>query len=111
MTEIPKNGAVGASAPSCYRVAAFSGSLEVTARLKNSDDLELLLTVLKVHEHLFAKADQSATQVATKVNRRAKKFFTEADQLEVPSFRKPDPARIENLAKTIEKICPADAKA
>jgi hypothetical protein len=110
VTEIPKNGAVGATAPSCYRVAAFSGSLEVTARLKNSDDLELLLTVLKVHEHLFAKADQSATKVATKVDRRAKKFFTEADQLGAPSFPKPDPAKIENLAKTIEKVCPAEPK-
>jgi len=112
VTEIPKSGAAGgANAASCYRVAAFSGSLEVTARLKNSDDLELLLTVLKVHEHLFTKADQSATKVSTKVDRRAKKFFTEADQLAGPSFPKPDPAKIENLAKAIEKVCPAETKA
>jgi len=112
VTEIPKSGAVGgATAPSCYRVAAFSGSLEVTARLKNSDDLELLLTVLKVHEHLFAKADQSATKVSTKVDRRAKKFFIAADQLVAPPFPKPDPAKIENLAKAIEKVCPGETKA
>jgi hypothetical protein len=113
VTEIPKSGAAGgANAASCYRVAAFSGSLEVTARLKNSDDLELLLTVLKVHEHLFTKtADQSATKVSTKVDRRAKKFFTEADQLVAPPFPKPDPAKIENLAKAIEKVCPAETKA
>ena len=98
-----------ATAPSCYRVVALSGSLEVTAHLKNSDDLELLLTVLKVHEHLFTKADP--TKVSTKVERRAKKFFTEADQLAGPSFPKPDPAKIENLAKAIEKMCPAETKA
>ena len=94
--------------PSCYRVVALSGSLEVTAHLKNSDDLDLL-TVLKVHEHLFTKADP--TKVSTKVDRRAKKFFTEADQLAGPSFPKPDPAKIENLAKAIEKVCPAETKA
>ena len=93
-----------ATAPSCYRVAALSGSLEVTAHLKNSDDLELLLTVLKVHEHLFTKADP--TKVSTKVDRRDKKF-----QLAGPSFPKLDPAKIENLAKAIEKVCPAETKA
>jgi hypothetical protein len=110
VTAIPKNGAVKATAPSCYRVAALSGSLEVTARLKNADDLDLLLTVLKVHEHLFAKADQSAPTVSTKVDRLAKKFFTEADQLTAPRFPTPAPAKIENLAKAIVKVCPAETK-
>jgi hypothetical protein len=29
-------------APSCYRVAVVLGSIDVSARLKNADDLELL---------------------------------------------------------------------
>ena len=39
----------GAGAPSCYRVSVISGSLEVSARLKNVDDLELLLKVLEAN--------------------------------------------------------------
>jgi hypothetical protein len=81
----------------------FSGSLEVTARIKSTDDLELLLEVLKAHKHLFAKSDPSPPTVSTKVDRQTKKFFTEADQLAPP----PDPAKIGNLTKAIEKACPA----
>ena len=40
----------GAVAPSCYRVSVISGSLEVSARLKNADDLELLLKVLEANK-------------------------------------------------------------
>jgi hypothetical protein len=39
----------GAGAPSCYRVSLVSGSLEVSARLKNADDLELLINVLEAN--------------------------------------------------------------
>src|SRR6476660_10404979 len=40
------------SRESCYRVAVLSGSLEVSARLKNSDDLELLVKVLEANKVL-----------------------------------------------------------
>jgi hypothetical protein len=45
------------AAPSCYRVSVVSGDLEVTARLKSTDDLELLVKVLEAHKVLFAKGD------------------------------------------------------
>ena len=55
----------GPGAPSCYRVSLLSGSLEVTARLKSADDLELLVKVLEENKPLFAKADRLATEVLT----------------------------------------------
>jgi hypothetical protein len=55
----------GPGAPSCYRVSLLSGSLEVTARLKSADDLELLVKVLEANKPLFAKADRLATEVLT----------------------------------------------
>jgi hypothetical protein len=51
---------VGAVAPSCYRVSVVSGSLEVTARLKNADDFELFMKVLEANKALFAKAEEPA---------------------------------------------------
>ena len=55
----------GPSAPSCYRVSLLSGSLEVTARLKSADDLELLVKVLEANKPLFAKSDHLASEVLT----------------------------------------------
>jgi hypothetical protein len=55
----------GPVAPSCYRVSLLSGSLEVTARLKSTDDLELLVKVLEANKSFFAKADQLASEVLT----------------------------------------------
>jgi hypothetical protein len=55
----------GAVAPSCYRVSVVSGSLEVSARLKNVADLELLLRVLGANRVLFANEDQSLETAAT----------------------------------------------
>jgi hypothetical protein len=56
----------GSAAPSCcYRVSLLSGSLEVTARLKSGDDLELLMTVLEANKALFEKAERLATDVLT----------------------------------------------
>jgi hypothetical protein len=49
----------------CYRVSLFSGLLEVSARLKSADDLELLMNVLKVNKLVFAKTDRLATEVLT----------------------------------------------
>ena len=50
--------AVWTAAPYCYRLSVLSDSLEVSARLKTADDLELLVRVLEAHKVLFAKADQ-----------------------------------------------------
>jgi hypothetical protein len=55
----------GPGAPSCYRISLLSGSLEVTARLKSADDLELLVKVLEANKPLFAKADRLASEVLT----------------------------------------------
>jgi hypothetical protein len=107
--EIPTSGGAiaGTASPACYRVAVFSGSLEVTARIKSTDDLELLLRVLKAHEYLFTPLAPSLPSVATKIERGTNKFFTEAVELIAKPFPKPDAAKIENLAKVIEKACPA----
>ena len=51
--------------PSCYRVSVLSGSLEVSARLKNADDLELLVRVLEANKALFAKADRLEPEAKT----------------------------------------------
>jgi hypothetical protein len=69
----PVNGGVGyptgtvggPSAPSCYRVSFLSGSLEVTARLKSVDDLDLLVKVLEANKAQFAKADRLVAEVLT----------------------------------------------
>ena len=61
----PTPTAGGPAAPSCYRVSHLSGSLEVTARLKNVDDLDLLVRVLEANRALFAKADRLAAEVLT----------------------------------------------
>ena len=55
----------GPAAPSCYRVSHLSGSLEVTARLKSVDDLDLLVKVLEANRALFAKYDRLAAEVLT----------------------------------------------
>jgi hypothetical protein len=65
------NGAGGA--PSCYRISVISGSLEVSARLKNADDLELLLKVLEANKALFAKTDRVATDLVVKVIKTSSK--------------------------------------
>ena len=66
----------GPGAPSCYRVSLLSGSLEVTARLKSVDDLELLVKVLEANKPLFAKVDRLATQVLTLTQEFRREFTT-----------------------------------
>ena len=51
------------SRESCYRVAVLSGSLEVSARLRTSDDLELLVRVLEANKVLFAKPEDSKPEI------------------------------------------------
>ena len=72
-----------AAAPSCYRVSVVSGSLEVSARLKNADDLELLLKVLEANRGLFPKVERAATETvvkATKTADRPETGFAKADR-------------------------------
>ena len=61
----------GPAAPSCYRVSLMSGALEITARLKSCDDLDLLLKVLEANRPLFIKADRLAKEILTLSDDRA----------------------------------------
>ena len=71
---------------SCYRVSVLSGSLEVSARLKNADDLEILMRVLEANKVLFSKEDRSnseavdARQELAKVDLTTKKGSAKAKQ-------------------------------
>jgi hypothetical protein len=64
------------AAPSCYRVSVLSGSLEVSARLKNADDLELLIRVLEANNALFTEADKLEPEILAKTDRPAINVFT-----------------------------------
>src|SRR5262245_35176949 len=66
---LSSSGSEAAIAPSCYRVSVVSGSLEVSARLKNADDLELILKVLEANKALFTKEDPSAEDIVLKVTK------------------------------------------
>ena len=71
---------VGIAAPYCYRVSVLSDSIEVSARLKTADDLELLVRVLEANRVLFAKTEISAkTHQSALSARRSEKV--KADQL------------------------------
>jgi len=61
------------AAPSCYRVSVLSGSLEISARLKSADDLELLMKVLEANKALFTKADKLEPEISAKADRLATK--------------------------------------
>ena len=101
------------AAPSCYRISVVSGSLEVSARLKNADDLELLLKVLEANKGLFTKADQSATEIvvkATKADQSATETVVKAtktaDRSETNGFAKADretktSSRVDRLANGV----------
>ena len=70
--------ATGATAPpSCYRVSVVSGSLEVSARLRNADDLELLLKVLEANKGLFPKVERSAVESVAKATKTADRSETD----------------------------------
>jgi hypothetical protein len=61
----------GPGAPSCYRVSLLSGAVEVTARLKCCDDLDLLLKVLEANRALFVRADRLANEILTLSDQQA----------------------------------------
>jgi hypothetical protein len=83
----PSTATMGVVAPSCYRVSVLSGSLEVSARLKNADDLQLLMRVLEANKVLFTKADRSEPEVSAKAD-RATKSSAKAVQLEAEALVK-----------------------
>jgi hypothetical protein len=89
--------AAGPAAPSCYRVSVVSGSVEVSARLKNADDLELLLKVLEANKGLFSKEGAAETVM---------KATNAADRSETDGFAKADretktSAKLDRLANGI----------
>ncbi len=97
--EAPRSdaAAAGPAAPSCYRVSVVSGSLEVSARLKNADDLELLLKVLEANKGLFSKEGAAETVM---------KATKPADRSETDGFAKADretktSAKLDRLANGI----------
>jgi hypothetical protein len=92
--------AVGAAAPSCYRLLVLSGSLEVSARLKSSEDLELLMKVLQANKALFAKADLSEPEAFSRADRPATKAFAKADRSEPRGFSRADQSEDEILTLT-----------
>jgi hypothetical protein len=59
----------------------MSGLLEVSARLKSADDLELLLKVLEANKALYTKEDRSETETFAKANGSEAKTSAKADRL------------------------------
>ena len=87
------------AAPSCYRLSVLSGSLEVSARVKSADDLELLLKVLEANKGLFPKVERSATETVVKATESA-------DRAKSDGFAKADreaktSSRVDRLANGI----------
>jgi hypothetical protein len=85
------------AAPSCYRVSLLSGSLEVSARLKSADDLELLMRVLEANKALFTEADRLEPEILAKTDRPATKLS--ASQLETQALVKADRQKAKTSAK------------
>lgn len=74
--EMIETATVETAAPSCYRVSVLSGSLEVSARLKNAQDLELLMGVLEANKVLFTKADRLEPENSAEKDRPATEVST-----------------------------------
>jgi hypothetical protein len=85
------------AAPSCYRVSVLSGSLEISARLKSADDLELLMRVLEANKVLFTKADRLEPEISAKTDRPAIKLST--SQSERQALVKADRPKAKTSAK------------
>ena len=97
----------GAGAPSCYRVSVLSGSLEVTARLKNANDLDLLMKVLEANKGLFANA--SATEVLVRAD-RSENCREEEDRSQIKLLAKANSPETEVLGKPDRKATKTAAK-
>ena len=89
--------ASSAAAPSCYRVSLLSGSLEVSARLKSADDLELLMRVLEANKVLFTKGDTLGPEILAKADRPATKLST--SQSETRALAKTDRSKAKSSTK------------
>ena len=85
------------AAPSCYRVSVLSGSLEVSARLKSADDLELLMKVLEANKDLFRKVERSATEPIVNATKAA--YRSEADGVAKADL--PTKSRVDRLVNGI----------
>jgi hypothetical protein len=90
----------GAVSPSCYRVSVLSGSLEVSARLKSADDLELLMKVLEANKGLFPRLERSAT-VANAAKISAKADGSETDGFLTAEREAASSARVDRIANGI----------
>ena len=96
----------GTPALSCYRVSVLSGSLEVTARLKSADDLDLLMKVLEANKGLFANA--SPTEVLVRSDRSDR--FRNGDRSQVELLAKTHSPEIGVLGKSDRKATKTPAK-
>jgi hypothetical protein len=85
------------AAPSCYRVSLLSGSLEVSARLKSADDLELLMRVLEANKVLFNKAEGLEPAILASTDRPATKLST--SQSETQALTKEDRPKAKGSTK------------
>jgi hypothetical protein len=85
------------SGQSCYRVSVLSGSLEVSARLKSADDLEILMRVLEANKVVFSNWDQASSAAVetrlelAKVDRTKKKTLAKTKQFKRPFAEEPEP--------------------
>jgi hypothetical protein len=90
---------------SCFRVSSLNGSLEVSARLKSVDDLEILMRVLEANKALFLrKVRSNAAPLVTKqevaeVDRTTKKGSAKAKQFK-REFAHEDKSETEILTLT-----------
>ena len=99
---VPAPETEGAVAPSCYRVSVLSGSLEVSARLRSADDLELLMKVLEANKGLFAKVERSATDtVVNATETSAKAGGSETDGFLKAPRETESSARLDRIANGI----------
>jgi hypothetical protein len=106
---------VGAIAPSCYRVSVLSGSLEVSARLKNADDLELLMKVLEANKVLFTRVVPTANEDWVKADRSGTNSATSSPakvhSSEIEVLAKPERSGTKSLAKAPRTAKKASIKA
>ena len=84
------------AAPSCYRVSLLSGSLEVSARLKSANDLELLMRVLEANKVLFNKSEGLEPAILARTDRPATKLST---SLETQALTKEDRPKAKGSTK------------
>jgi hypothetical protein len=99
---VPAPDTEGTAAPSCYRVSVLSGSLEVSARLRCADDLELLMKVLEANKGLFPRLERSATDtVANATKTSAKTDGSKTDGFVMADRETKSSAKVDRIANGI----------